>query len=108
MLYNNEAPQTGVFKSVIQSYVIVVFLNESNLENTLKFFEIKFLPKDNKEVIKGKEEIFWEKHFKNIYKRDSTGRFIIELPMRKNAELVLGGSQENAVKRFIRIWSRLD
>ena len=74
---------------------------ELNLDNTLKkFLEIEYLPGDNKERINGEEEIFCEGHFKNTCKRDSIGRFIVQLPMRKSVELVLGEFRENDIKRI--------
>ncbi|GFY03792.1 DUF1758 domain-containing protein [Trichonephila clavipes] len=65
-----------------------------------KFFELESLPDDSKEITKSEEEIYCEEHFVSTYKRDNTGRFIVRLPIKENAETLLGYSKENAIKRL--------
>lgn len=58
------------------------------------------LPGDNEEFIKGVEGLFSEEHFKSMSQRCDTGRFIVQLPMKVKAELILDFSKENEVKRL--------
>ncbi|XP_052567476.1 uncharacterized protein LOC128093775 [Culex pipiens pallens] len=48
-----------------------------------------------------------ERHFKTTYSRDEDGRFIVELPFRKNAGK-LGDSRAQAEKRFKALENRLE
>ncbi|GFW03161.1 integrase catalytic domain-containing protein [Trichonephila clavipes] len=73
-----------------------------------KFFELESLPDDSKEIIKSEEEIYCEEHFVSTYKRDKMGRFIVRLPIKENAETLLGYSKENAVKQLNGIWGKLN
>ncbi|GFS72118.1 integrase catalytic domain-containing protein [Trichonephila clavipes] len=76
-------------------------IGEPSLDTTVKkFFELKSLPDDSKEITKSEEEIYCEEHFATTYKRDKTGRIIVRLPIKKNAETLLGYSKENAAKRL--------
>ncbi|GFX75906.1 integrase catalytic domain-containing protein [Trichonephila clavipes] len=84
-------------------------ISEPSLDITVKkFFELESLPDDSKEITKGEEEIYCEEHFVSTYKRDKTGRFIVRLPIKENAETLLGYSKENAVKRLNSIWEKLN
>ncbi|GFY11996.1 DUF1758 domain-containing protein [Trichonephila clavipes] len=75
-------------------------ISEPSLDITVKkFFELESLPDDSKEITKSEEEIYCEEHFVSTYKRDKTGRFIVRLPIKENAE-TLGYSKENAIKRL--------
>ncbi|GFW83617.1 transposable element Tcb2 transposase [Trichonephila clavipes] len=71
-------------------------------------FELESLPDDSKEITKIEEEIYCEEHFVSTYKRDKTGRFIVRLPIKENAETLLGYSKENAIKRLNGIWEKLN
>ncbi|GFV16219.1 DUF1758 domain-containing protein [Trichonephila clavipes] len=73
-----------------------------------KFFELESLPDDSKEITKSEEEIYCEEHFVSTYKRDKTRRFIVRLPIKENAETLLGYSKENAIKRLNDIWKKLN
>ncbi|GFW04255.1 DUF1758 domain-containing protein [Trichonephila clavipes] len=74
-------------------------MSEPSVDITVKkFFELESLPDDSKEITKCEEEIYCEEHFVCTYKRDKTGRFIVRLPIKENAETLLGYSKENAVK----------
>ncbi|GFW33340.1 integrase catalytic domain-containing protein [Trichonephila clavipes] len=73
-----------------------------------KFFELESLPDDSKEITKSVEEIYCEEHFVSTYKRDKTGRFIVRLRIKENAETLLGYSKENAIKRLNGIWEKLN
>ncbi|GFS63430.1 DUF1758 domain-containing protein [Trichonephila clavipes] len=58
------------------------------------------LPDDSTETTKNEEEIYCGEHFVRSYKSNKTERFIVQLPIRENAETLLGYSKENAVKRL--------
>ncbi|GFU26565.1 DUF1758 domain-containing protein [Trichonephila clavipes] len=76
-------------------------ISEPSLDITVKkFFELESLPDDSKEITKSEEEIYCEEHFVSTYKRDKTGRIIVRLPIKENAETLLGYSKENAIKRL--------
>ncbi|GFW21235.1 DUF1758 domain-containing protein [Trichonephila clavipes] len=84
-------------------------ISEPSLDITVKkFFELESLPNDSKEITKSEEEIYCEEHFVSTYKRDKTGRFIVRLPIKENAETLLGYSKENAIKRLNGIWEKLN
>ncbi|GFX99632.1 retrovirus-related Pol polyprotein from transposon TNT 1-94 [Trichonephila clavipes] len=81
---------------------------EPSLDITVnKFFELESLPDDSKEITKSEEEIYCEEHFVSTYKRDKTERFIVRLPIKENAETLLGYSKQNAIKRLNGIWEKL-
>ncbi|GFV75020.1 integrase catalytic domain-containing protein [Trichonephila clavipes] len=62
-------------------------ISEQSLDITVKkFFELESLLDDSKEITKSEEEIYCEEHFVSTYKRDKTGRFIVRLPIKENAE----------------------
>ncbi|GFV62826.1 DUF1758 domain-containing protein [Trichonephila clavipes] len=83
-------------------------ISEPSLDITVKkFFELESLPDDSKEITKSEEEIYCEEHFVSTYKRDKTGRFIVRLPIKENAETLLGYSKENAIKRLNGIWEKI-
>ncbi|GFU39174.1 integrase catalytic domain-containing protein [Trichonephila clavipes] len=84
-------------------------ISEPSLDITeKKFFELESLPDDSKEITKSEEEIYCEEHFVSTYKSDKTGRFIVRLPIKENAETLLGYSKENAIKRLNGIWEKLN
>ncbi|GFX04814.1 DUF1758 domain-containing protein [Trichonephila clavipes] len=84
-------------------------ISEPSLDITVKkFFELESLPDDSKEITKSEEEIYCEEHFVSTYKRDKTGRFIVRLPIKENAETLLGYSKENAIKCLNGIWEKLN
>ncbi|GFW81139.1 integrase catalytic domain-containing protein [Trichonephila clavipes] len=65
-------------------------ISEPSLDITVKkFFELESLPDDSKEITKSEEEIYCEEHFVSTYKRDKTGRFIVQLHIKENAETLL-------------------
>ncbi|GBN51454.1 hypothetical protein AVEN_268817-1, partial [Araneus ventricosus] len=93
----------------LQTQANCYFISEPNLDMTVKkFFELESLPGDSREITKSEEEIYCEEHFVKTYKRDQTGRFIVQLPLKENAESVLGSSKENAIKRLNGIWNKLN
>ncbi|GFV60778.1 integrase catalytic domain-containing protein [Trichonephila clavipes] len=61
-----------------------------------------------KKLQKSEEEIYCEEHFVRTYKRDKMGRIIVRLPIKENAETLLGYSKENAIKRLNDIWEKLN
>ncbi|GFS70012.1 integrase catalytic domain-containing protein [Trichonephila clavipes] len=84
-------------------------ISEPSLDITVKkFFELESLPDNSKEITKSEEEIYCEEHFVSTYKRDKTGRFIVRLPIKENAETLLGYSKENAIKLLNGIWEKLN
>ncbi|GBM95305.1 hypothetical protein AVEN_59501-1 [Araneus ventricosus] len=93
----------------LQNQANCYFISEPNLDVTVKkFFELESLPGVSREITKSEEEIYCEEHFVKTYKRDQTGRFLVQLPLKKNAESVLGSSKENAIKRLNGIWNKLN
>ncbi|GFV51999.1 DUF1758 domain-containing protein [Trichonephila clavipes] len=84
-------------------------ISEPSLDITVKkFFELESLPDDSKEITKSEEEIYCEEHFVSTYKRNKTGRFIVRLPIKENAETLFGYSKENAIKRLNGIREKLN
>ncbi|GBN28332.1 hypothetical protein AVEN_118861-1, partial [Araneus ventricosus] len=82
---------------------------ETNLDNAIKeFFEIESFPTDSFDSTKSEEEKFCEEHFLKTHSRTKSGRYIVSLPMKENADSVLGFSRENAVKRLNGIWNKLN
>ncbi|GBO33738.1 hypothetical protein AVEN_15503-1, partial [Araneus ventricosus] len=104
---------------------------ETNLDNAIKeFLEIEYFPTDYFDSTKSEEEKFCEEHFLKTHSRTKSGRYIVSLPMkenadsvlefsrenadsvlgfsRENADSVLGFSRENAVKRLNGIWNKLN
>ncbi|GFT12007.1 integrase catalytic domain-containing protein [Trichonephila clavipes] len=99
---------TGTFPQS-QKRANCCLISEPSLDVTVKkFFELESLPDDSKEITKSEEEIYCEEHFVRTYKRDKTGRFIFRLPIKENAETLLGYPKENAVKRQNGIWEKLN
>ncbi|GFX92390.1 integrase catalytic domain-containing protein [Trichonephila clavipes] len=93
----------------LQQQANCCLISEPSLDITVKkFFELESLPDDFKEITKSEEEIYCEEHFVSTYKRDKTGRFIVRLPIKENAETLLGYSKENAIKRLNGIWEKLN
>ncbi|GBM69316.1 hypothetical protein AVEN_112656-1 [Araneus ventricosus] len=82
---------------------------ETNLDNAIKeFFEIESFPTDSFDSTKSEEEKFCEEHFLKTHSRTKSGRYIVSLPMKENADPVLGFSRENVVKRLNGIWNKLN
>ncbi|GBM34155.1 hypothetical protein AVEN_256516-1 [Araneus ventricosus] len=82
---------------------------ETNLDNAIKeFFEIESFPTDSFDSTKSEEEKFCEEHFLQTHSRTKSGRYIVSLPMKENADSVLGFSRENAVKGLNGIWNKLN
>ncbi|GFS60007.1 DUF1758 domain-containing protein [Trichonephila clavipes] len=97
---NFHMPVTGTLPQS-QQQANCCLISEPILDITVKkFFELESLPDDSKEITKSEEEIYCEEHFVSTYKRDKTGRFIVRLPIKENAETLLGYSKENAIKRL--------
>ncbi|GFV45959.1 uncharacterized protein TNCV_1977951 [Trichonephila clavipes] len=89
----------GAIKIVIEKWGASI----ESLRSTAvkKFFELESLPDDSKEITKSKRKFT----VRNI---DKTGKFIVRLPIKENAETLLGYSKENAVKRLNGIWEKLN
>ncbi|GFW09973.1 DUF1758 domain-containing protein [Trichonephila clavipes] len=105
---NFHMPVTGTLPQS-QQQANCCLISEPSLDITVKkFFELESLPDDSKEITKSEEEIYCEEHFVSTYKRDKTGRFIVRLPIKENAETLLGYSKENAIKRLNGIWEKLN
>lgn len=76
-----------------------------NLEEILKrFWEMESVDQQARELTN--EEKTCEDHFENTYTRDSTGRFIVRLPLIKGVPL--GDSKRIALKRFYSTEKRID
>ncbi|XP_015189924.1 PREDICTED: uncharacterized protein LOC107073743, partial [Polistes dominula] len=65
-------------------------------EQLEKFWRIEQTPERK---IRSQEEEYCEAHYANNTRRDSSGRYIVRLPLRENANQ-LGDSYVNALKRF--------
>ncbi|GFY13307.1 DUF1758 domain-containing protein [Trichonephila clavipes] len=84
-------------------------ISDLNIPASIELADSNFhMPDDSKEITKSEEEIYCEEHFVSTYKRDKTGRFIVWLPIKENAETLLGYSKENAIKRLNGIWEKLN
>lgn len=69
------------------------------LSNTMnRFWEIEGYPVAND---LNPEEEYCEKHFKETHTRQSDGRFVVKLPIKKEVLKSLTGSREVALKRFL-------
>lgn len=53
----------------------------------------------NSSRIMSSDERYCEDHFRNTYQKDSTGRFVVSIPFKKNVTL-LGESRQKALDRF--------
>ncbi|GFV36226.1 integrase catalytic domain-containing protein [Trichonephila clavipes] len=105
---NCHMPVTGTLPQS-QQQANCCLICEPNLDITVKkFFELESLPDDSKEITKSEEEIYCKEHFVSTYKIDKTGRFVVRLPIKENAEALLGYSKENAIKRLNGIWEKLN
>ncbi|GFW44345.1 integrase catalytic domain-containing protein [Trichonephila clavipes] len=75
-----------------------------DLEKTMRrFWEIENV---EPETIKNKETIICEEHFKKNHTRDSTGRYIVSMPFKKDPNC-LGQSKDIALKKLNSLWNRL-
>ncbi|GFS51459.1 DUF1758 domain-containing protein [Trichonephila clavipes] len=105
---NFHMPVTGTLPQS-QQQANCCLISEPSLDITVKkFFELESLRDDSKEITKSELEIYCEEHFVSTYKRDKTGRFIVRLPIKENAETLLRYSKENAIKRLYGIWEKLN
>ncbi|GFW18186.1 integrase catalytic domain-containing protein [Trichonephila clavipes] len=74
------------------------------LEKTMRrFWEIENV---EPETIKNKETIICEEHFQKNHTRDSTGRYIVSMPFKKDPNC-LGQSKDIALKKLNSLWNRL-
>lgn len=81
------------------------FSCEQELDGTLrKFWQIENID-GAQDVIS--EDIYCEKHFKETHARNSQGRFIVKLPVKKNIIKEMGNSKDIALKRFLSLEKRL-
>ncbi|GFT12622.1 integrase catalytic domain-containing protein [Trichonephila clavipes] len=75
-----------------------------DLEKTMRrFWEIENV---EPETIKNKETIICEEHFQKNHARDSTGRYIVSMPFKKDPNC-LGQSKDIALKKLNYLWNRL-
>ncbi|GFV97517.1 DUF1758 domain-containing protein [Trichonephila clavipes] len=75
-----------------------------DLEKTMRrFWEIENV---EPETIKNKETIICEEHFQKNHARDSTGRYIVSMPFKKDPNC-LGQSKDIALKKLNSLWNRL-
>ncbi|XP_062556820.1 uncharacterized protein LOC134221646 [Armigeres subalbatus] len=73
------------------------------LKSIQRFFEQEELPEE-KEPSSEEQEI--EEHFRETYRRDEEGRFVVQLPFRESIHQ-LGNSRSLAMKRFLSSEKRL-
>ncbi|GFY12396.1 integrase catalytic domain-containing protein [Trichonephila clavipes] len=75
-----------------------------DLEKTMRrFWEIENV---EPETIKNKETIICEEHFQKNHTRDSTGRYIVSMPLKKDPNC-LGQSIDIDLKKLNSLWNRL-
>ncbi|GFX76513.1 integrase catalytic domain-containing protein [Trichonephila clavipes] len=75
-----------------------------DLDKTMRrFWEIENV---EPETIKNKETIICEEHFQKNHTRDSTGRYIVSMPFKKDPNC-LGQSKDIALKKLNFLWNRL-
>ncbi|GFX23669.1 integrase catalytic domain-containing protein [Trichonephila clavipes] len=75
-----------------------------DLEKTMRrFWEIENV---EPETIKNKETIICEEHFQKNHARDSTGRYIVSMPFKKDPNC-LGQSKDIALTKLNSLWNRL-
>ncbi|GFW45715.1 integrase catalytic domain-containing protein [Trichonephila clavipes] len=75
-----------------------------DLEKTMRrFWEIENV---EPETVKNKETIICEEHFQKNHTRDSTGRYIVSMPFKKDPHC-LGQSKDIALKKLNFLWNRL-
>lgn len=79
-------------------------ISNVDLHNQVKaFWELEEMPNHKHYTT---EETECEQHFMHTFKRDDSGRFELQLPLKCNASL-LGHSEETALKRFLGLEKRL-
>ncbi|XP_055953276.1 uncharacterized protein LOC129988999 [Argiope bruennichi] len=76
-----------------------------NLDNLLKkFWEVENIL--DTPTSKNKEELECEENFVQTYRRDEQGKYIVNLPLKKNMQL--GNSIQTAKQRLDSLWKRLN
>jgi len=81
------------------------FSCEQELDETLrKFWKIENIHGAQNVI---SEDTYCEKHFKETHARNSQGRFIVKLPVKKNIIKDIGNSKDIALKRFLSLEKRL-
>lgn len=87
------------------SFFFIYITNLATLENKIEnFWKIEERGYMNTYT---REESDCEKHFKDTFLRDETGRFIVELPMRENTLVDLHETKGIAVKRLLNMEAKL-
>ncbi|XP_018373217.1 PREDICTED: uncharacterized protein LOC108767715 [Trachymyrmex cornetzi] len=71
-----------------------------------KFWEIERYKQENITCL-SREEDYCEKLFRETYKRQADGRFVVKLPVKEEALAVLKDSREIALKRFLSLERKL-
>lgn len=81
-------------------------INKNSLESQLtKFWHIEeYSPK----AIYTQEEEICENIFKNTFRRNAEGRFIVQLPLKQNILRKIGYSRDQALKRFYTLENKLN
>ncbi|GBM91351.1 hypothetical protein AVEN_7003-1 [Araneus ventricosus] len=111
-------PNSGlVFRNTIFGYVASGAVNLStpvqycgfisqvkSIDDCLrKFWEVETINEPAKML--SEEEEFCEHHYKTTHKRDETGRYIVQMPVKDIEKL--GESKTMAIKRLDQLWKRL-
>ncbi|GBM96182.1 hypothetical protein AVEN_239418-1 [Araneus ventricosus] len=82
---------------------------EANLDNVIKgFFKIESFPTDSFDSTKYEEGKFCEEHFLKTHSREKSRRYIVSVPLKENADSLLGFPQEDSVKRLNGIRNKLN
>lgn len=87
---------------------IIMSLHVKLEENELlkKFWEIESEPNLIKQKVLSPEEKACEEHFKATTSRDYSGRYVVELPFRKDTDRDYGDTRAVAVKRLVTLEKR--
>ncbi|GBN79265.1 hypothetical protein AVEN_87624-1 [Araneus ventricosus] len=113
-----RSPNSGlVFRNTVFGYVASGAVNSStpvqycgfisqvqSIDDCLrKFWEVETINEPAKML--SEEEEFCEHHYKTTHKRDKTGRYIVQMPVKDIKKL--GESKTMAIKRLDQLWKRL-
>nr|CAI5820860.1 unnamed protein product [Callosobruchus analis] len=83
---------------------MLAIANEQLHQEIEKFWQIENIDEQRKFTA---EELECQTHFEKTYTRDRTGRFVVALPFKENANQ-LGDTKNMAVQRFFNLEKRLD
>ncbi|XP_055941843.1 uncharacterized protein LOC129971891 [Argiope bruennichi] len=96
---------SGTIQGKQESHHCGLISQIDNLDNLLKkFWEVENIL--DTPTSKNKEELECEENFMQTYRRDEQGKYIVNLPLKKNMQL--GNSIQTAKQRLDSLWKRLN